>query len=250
MASYLDASVIRACHTLFGSELAVSLDFLRYLEPSGVKSAYRKRALETHPDRVVAFGPAAIQHQTTLFVDARNAHDLLMAFLAARERIHVSPALKRHTSCAPAPPEATPQRQPKRSRFFTGTLPQRHLLFGEYLYYSRAIPQHALIEAIAWQRRQRPRFGDIAQRWHFLTADDIAEILRNKRFGEPLGESAVRLCLLSRFQVKTVLHYQRKNQQPIGHYFTAEGHIMRFMLRRLLLENEQHNEQFRTLVRI
>ena len=31
----------------------VSVEFLRYLKPSGVKAAYRKRALETHPDRAV-----------------------------------------------------------------------------------------------------------------------------------------------------------------------------------------------------
>lgn len=243
MASYLDVSVIRACRTLFGNEIAVTLDFLRYLEPSGLKSAFRKRALETHPDRARSLGPAALEHQTALFVEVTTAYQRLTAFLADRERTMRDPLSR----TKPAPPASTPRHRPVQSRFFSGTLPQRHLLFGEYLYYSKTIPQHALTEAISWQRRQRPRFGDIAQRWKFLTEDDIDEILGIRRFGEPVGESAIRLMFLSRFQVNTILHFQRKNQRPIGEYFTGQGHIMRFMLKRLLDENIRHNDQFRTL---
>jgi len=249
MASYIDLALIQACRTLFGSDIAVNLDFLRYLEPSGVKSAYRKKAFETHPDRVIALGPAAVRHQTALFVAVTSAHDRLMTFLADRECMVRNPSAARSRqkdretrSSAPPPP--------RQSRFFSGTLPMRHLLFGEYLYYSRTIPQHALTEALAWQRRQRPRFGDIARRWHFLSDSDIEDILLSKRFGEPLGEAAIRLMLLSRFQVNTILHFQRKNQQPIGEFFTLHGHIMRFMLKRLLQDNSRHNEQFRTLSRI
>lgn len=248
MASYIDMSLIQACRTLFGNDIAVNLDFLRYLEPSGVKSAYRKKALETHPDRMIICGPTAVRHQTALFVTVTAAHDRLMKFLADRECILRDPSAARLRRKDSETRNNTPP--PRQSRFFSGTLPKRHLLFGEYLYYSRTIPQHALTEALAWQRRQRPRFGDIARKWHFLSDDDIADILLGKRFGEPLGEAAIRLMLLSRFQVNTILHFQRKNQQPIGEYFTSHGHIMRFMLKRLLQDNSRHNEQFRTLSRL
>ena len=39
-----------ACKILFGAEVRVSSDFLNYIKPSGLKTAYRRRALETHPD--------------------------------------------------------------------------------------------------------------------------------------------------------------------------------------------------------
>lgn len=249
MASYLDASVIRACRILFGNDIAVTLGFLRYLEESGVKSAYRKKALETHPDRALAFGPRAVQHQTVRFVEVTTAYKILSAFLAERERAMRDP-LTRIRPLKPEHEQTEPSHPPRQSRFFTGTLPRRHLLFGEYLYYSRTIPQHVLTEALSWQRRQRPRFGEIAQRWRLLAEPEIDTLLKNRRFGEPLGESAIRLMILSRFQVNTILHFQRKNQQPIGEYFTSQGHIMRFMLKRLLEDNSRHNEQFRTLSRI
>ena len=44
-----DAEVFRACRTLFGPELCLSHDFLNYLQPDGVRSAYRKRAKSVHP---------------------------------------------------------------------------------------------------------------------------------------------------------------------------------------------------------
>ena len=43
--------LFKACESLFGTDIDASVDFLRYLKPDGVKAAYRKRALETHPDR-------------------------------------------------------------------------------------------------------------------------------------------------------------------------------------------------------
>ncbi len=33
-----------------------SIDFLNYLQTGDLKTAYRKRALETHPDRALALG--------------------------------------------------------------------------------------------------------------------------------------------------------------------------------------------------
>ena len=45
--------LFNACESLFGTDIDVSVEFLRYLKPAGVKAAYRKKALETHPDRAI-----------------------------------------------------------------------------------------------------------------------------------------------------------------------------------------------------
>ena len=42
---------LRSCRILFGPEVQITPQFLGYLQPAGVKTAYRKLAMETHPDR-------------------------------------------------------------------------------------------------------------------------------------------------------------------------------------------------------
>ncbi len=247
MAPVPDVTVIRACRILFGNELAVSLDFLRSLESLSIKSAFRKRALETHPDRFINFGPVAVSDQTVRFVEVTTAYERLNAFLAERERTTRDPFARTAQTESPRRKPEPAAARPRPPRFFEGSIPQRSLLFGEYLYYTRTIPQYVLTEAIVWQRGQRPRFGDIALRWRLLSDEALDEVVRSKRFGEMLGESAIRLMKLNRFHVNTILFFQRKQQRPIGEYFTSQGHIMQFMLRRLLHENQLHNEQFRSL---
>ena len=47
-----EQQLFRSCEILFGSQVSISREFLEYLQPSGLQGAYRKRALETHPDRM------------------------------------------------------------------------------------------------------------------------------------------------------------------------------------------------------
>ena len=51
--------LFKACESLFGTEIDISIEFLRYLKPAGVKAAYRKKAMETHPDRAAALAGRA-----------------------------------------------------------------------------------------------------------------------------------------------------------------------------------------------
>jgi hypothetical protein len=242
-----DKSVISACRILFGRELAVTPDFLRALEPGSVKRAFRRRALETHPDRFAACDPLFVSQQTVKFVQVTDAYRQLNNFITEREQTHRNPFVRtEQNSFWQRKPEPRMWR-PKQAQFYCGKIPRRNLLFGEYLYYTGSISQHVLVEAISWQRGLRPRFGDIALRWKLLSPAALGDILTNRRFGEPLGESALRLGALNRFQVNAVLFFQRKTQSPIGEYFITNGHIMQITLQRLLNEHRKHNEHFGSL---
>jgi|WetSurMetagenome_2_1015567.scaffolds.fasta_scaffold00023_77 hypothetical protein len=247
MVNIVDISVIRACRILFGKELAFTLDFLRSLEPGSVKSAYRRRALETHPDRFITSDPSYMREQTIKFVEVTTAYKRLNDFIDSREQTSRDPFARAWQAGSHQQKPKPEAGQPKQSRFYSGNIPRRSLPFGEYLYYTGAIPHHVLVEALMWQRGLRPRFGDIALNWKLFPAAALEEIVRNKRFGELLGESAIRLGMLSRFQVNTVLFFQRKKQRPIGEYFITNGNISQFILRRLLNEHRKYNEQFRSL---
>jgi hypothetical protein len=247
MVPVVDISVIRACRILFGRELAVTLDFIRSIDQGRVKSAYRRRALETHPDRFSAMDSVYVNEQTIKFIEVTTAYKRLNEFIFAREENERDPFERARQAEAVRQKPEPAARQPNRSRFYCGNIPNRVLLFGEYMYYTGSIPYHMLTEAIIWQRGLRPRFGDIALRWKLLSTAELGAVVASKHFGELLGESAVRIGVLSRFQVNAVLFYQRKEQRPIGEYFTANGHIMQFILRRLLIEQRRHNDQFRSL---
>src|SRR5512146_2156418 len=79
-----ETEVVRACQTLFGEHVDISREFLYYVQPSGVKSAYRKKAKETHPD-LFAGDPVHIQQkQTEMFRQILHAYDVLNVFFKQR----------------------------------------------------------------------------------------------------------------------------------------------------------------------
>ncbi|MBF0456630.1 MAG: DnaJ domain-containing protein [Nitrospirae bacterium] len=73
-----------ACRVLFGKEVRIDRQFLEYIQPSGVKSAYRKMALATHPDRFAVLG-ANIQADTSNFRTVAEAYEKLSKYLKLRE---------------------------------------------------------------------------------------------------------------------------------------------------------------------
>ena len=81
-----EKELYQACEVIFGPELDFSRDFLDYLQLSGVKCAYRKRALETHPDRFAAHDDIPEAHKNgALFHDVQRAYENLVQYLKARE---------------------------------------------------------------------------------------------------------------------------------------------------------------------
>jgi hypothetical protein len=264
-----EPDLVRACRILFGSDLQINRDFLEYLQLAGVKSAFRKKAIETHPDRVATAGELVRSRHAALFMEAQQAYRDLALFLEAREkgfRLPSQSALPRsscHHSAAgndprprerqpadPRPPSRPgqdpgrwPDPDPGAARFYQGPLPERPLLFGHFLYYSGAITWRMIIQAISWQRAQRPRLGQLGQRFGWLTVPEVIEILRASNIAQPFGQRAINLGLLNERQVKMLLLQQQRLHKKIGEFFLQEKILTPLQLQELLVRAKEHNRR-------
>lgn len=231
--------VFDACGLLFGPEVEISLDFLKYLEPSGLRSAYRKKALETHPDRAKALGRDEAK-MSERFREATLAYERLIPIVRNKGTVLLRGQSSAKINCE----KTNAKRQVKRGfsdLFYTKEIPKRELLLGQFLYYSGLISWRTLIRAITWQRRQRPLIGQIALEWKMISRNEIQRILMWRNFRGKFGERAIRLGCLSRFQLMALLGKQRNLQCPIGEFFVNEG-ILRPQDMEVMAERQEiHN---------
>ena len=244
-----------------------------------LKSTYRRRALETHPDRARSVG----RSETDLSIEFRRvaeAYRVLSQLAAGPLPAAAEPApsaasatpppraARAHRPAAPRPaphaPHAAPQPGPAspaaaardevpghrvRYSVHPQQLPRRKLRFAEYLYYTGRVPWTAFVEALAWQRRQRPQVGRIAVEWGFLEPDDVARILEERRLQNaqsvPFGEFAVRLGYLTSFQLLAVLGRQLRLQRRIGEFFVERGYLEASEIDDLRARIARHNARWR-----
>lgn len=242
--------VFKACRILFGSEIELSLDFLLYLQSSGIKSAYRKRALQTHPDLLSAREGV---EESEAFIETHWAYKRLLEYIGTRDtRAHARkhPPM-RHAGSVFHPRRQRPRKRARRTAthrpggfFFVGTPPRRRLMFGEFLFYSGHVSWESLIKAITWQRRQRPRLGEIARDWGLVDEIQIIEGFRERRLGEPIGESLARVGHLSREHLDAILRKQRMLQRPMGEYFVINGVLSQSEISAHLKSLYRHNAKY------
>ena len=242
MPQVTEAEVFRACRTLFGPELNLSHDFLAYLQPSGVRSAYRKQAKVIHPDRFAVSASHIQAKQHRLFQDLNAAHQTVLDYL-------------KHGCCKPAtqsprsyaqPRHKPPRRRqdPPQWRTAQTHLPRRPLQFGLFLYHLKIIPFNEMVAAVIWQRQQRPKLGEIARNWGWLDDNNIRAILNCRNGLARFGEKAERLGLLTPQQIRTLLFFQRSKQPPMGRYFIEHGYLNEAKLQNLLQQLAEHNRTY------
>jgi hypothetical protein len=233
--------VIRAGRVLFGPAFSMEAGGWR----DALKTTYRRRAMQTHPDRARALGrpERELAREFNAIAEAYRILSGLRAGPLPRSAARGPPP---HPASRPAPRpphrpaervrvrvQSAPQPAPPSGapRVRVGVrpeeLPQRRLRFAEYLYYSGRVRWTELVAAIAWQRSQRPPLGRIAVDFGFLAPDDVGVILERRREaaanGVPFGEWAVRLGYLSSFQLLAALGQQLRRQRPIGQFFVERG---------------------------
>jgi hypothetical protein len=254
--------LFNACSVLFGSDVNVTVDFLKYLQMSGLKAAYRKRALETHPDRAMALAeqPMSLEER---FKEVNLAYSRLIEFIEYPWRFpleekdtfrrsrsaHTPVRRKRKEAASPTPRKAGRYSQQNmfrgfREHFWQCDLPGKRLLIGRFLYYSGIISSRALIEAIVWQKRQRPAVGIIATQWDWLDQRDILKILSQRRPNEKFGECALRRGYLNRYQLTLLLGRQRLLQPRIGVYFVEQNILNARQLESFVEKLRLHNRKY------
>ncbi len=122
---------------------------------------------------------------------------------------------------APAPESAQAMELPRVSVDAPG--PRRRLMFGRFLLARGHITLQQLIDAVRWQRAQRPPVGRIAMNWGILSANQVYEVLSDKNPEDRFCDVAVRKGFMTGFQRLAVLGRQREMQKPIGAYFVEQG---------------------------
>jgi len=251
-----DRNLFQACQTLFGAETDISRDFLQYLQLSGLKSAYRKRAFETHPDRVAGQGEEMERQNAELFRSIRRAYEELSAYVEAREKGYTFSS--RHTKVPRGTysktygdfDHHTPAYTSSKifsfetDSFYTGPMPDRPLLFGHFLYYAGEINWRDIVQALIWQRSQRPRLGEIACKLGMLNEKDVLRILKSRKIMQPFGQAAVKLGLLTETQLQILVAHQNRLQRKMGDFFLEFNIIPPAKLKRLILEHQLHNARF------
>ena len=234
----LEKNLLRACRLLFGPEVSVNRDFLFYIQLQGVKSAFRKKALISHPDRAALSG--CEKNSPVIFIEALSAYKQLADFINKREKGVYSSASKRDM-VQPQRPARKHRDTDSHERYYSGIMPRRPLLFAEYLYYSGIITWESLVQAIVWQRRLKSRFGEVACRLRYLSKEQIGEIIEKRKAREKIGDTAVRMNFLNRVQVRTILWHQTVSKRRIGTYFVETGIFTREDLHELLFRYRNHN---------
>lgn len=241
--------LFNACHLLFGHEVNVSSGFLEYLQLSGVKSAFRIKALETHPDRALAlFGNAKDMEER--FKALNNAYKQLSSYVEDPSRFKI----KDEDFFAPARPRSPKHQAAAAERRHTGNrvqagsyrsgrIPPIKLSLGRFLYYSGAISYENLISAIIWQRMQHLLVGKIAAKYGWLYEKDILHVIEHRLPGEKFGECAMRRGLMTSQRVNTVLGEQKRLRQPLGMYFTGRNILTHRELNSYLVMQYSHNKK-------
>lgn len=236
-----------ACHVLFGSEIDIPADFLRYLRKPGLKAAYRERALETHPDRAIALAcpPAALEER---FKEVNAAYRELLDYVENPGRFRLIGHPFRKPPYQPSEGMRTwagVSPDGVQHHFFIGTLPNRALLFGQFVYYSGYISYRQLIDAILWQKVGRPMVGRIALHRGWLYEDQIREILRHRQWGEKFGEVALRGGYLTPDELRMILGWQRILKPRIGRYFVEKRLLSASLVEKMADQFRRHNRKFK-----
>jgi hypothetical protein len=112
-----------------------------------------------------------------------------------------------------------------------------------YSYYLGKVTYQQLIDALIWQRRQRPTLGAISQKWGWLSEARVTQILGHRGYAMRFGKKAVELGYLNPYQVDALLKYQQSLQQRIGRYFVEKGLLTEEEADQITQNLANHNSQ-------
>jgi hypothetical protein len=214
----MSPEVASALRLLYGDQVTVRSEFLGQIDPVGLKNAFRKRAMELHPDRAKILGKSS-DELSERFKDVQTAYEQLKRLLNNSPEKVTEPRERRRSARRPGSGWGGTQE----SHYWRAEIPRTRLLLGQYLYYAGLVTFNEMISAITWQRQQRPNFGKIVRMWNYLSTNQLETIIASRGPRETIGNAAVRLGYLSPFQRDAVIGFQKWLQRPIGGYFQKIG---------------------------
>ena len=118
-----------------------------------------------------------------------------------------------------------------------------------YSYYKGKVSYQQLIEALVWQRRQRPTLGALAEKWGWLSDAKVSQILQHRGHATRFGKKAIELGYLKPHQVDALLKYQRSLQTRLGHYFIEKGLLTEADADQISTNLKNHNNQLQQRTR-
>lgn len=252
----LPSDIYKACTILFGPDVQINPDFLTYLQPSGVKSAYRRQAMETHPDRQDRRDTQLWEKSAERFMSANWAYRRLLDYLQNRKYLNqsslsASSVKRRSHPTASARSGSSPRSGRGDSTgnrtageiYYRGKIPDYQMMIGQYLFYAGHVSWESLVRAIIWQRKQRPKLGELARKWGWMSEEQLLHAWRKRKFGEHIGEAAVRLNYLEKVQLGALLYRQRRMQKPFGQFFVEENLLTEIGLQQILDSFQEHNRR-------
>jgi hypothetical protein len=232
----VNLEITSALRILYGEDVFTSPALLKILHPDSLKAVFRQRALELHPDRAFTLGKSP-EEMSEAFKDVKLAYEMLNDLLG--HSLEKTEYKHRKT-----PPErARPIPGSQGDLYWEAAIPEVNMLFGQFLYYAGLITINCLVSAIAWQRLQRPSFGRIARTWEYLSDDEVLAVTTSRKSGEKIGDAALRLGYLNRFQRNSVLGFQKYLQRPIGEYFKKIGLLKEDEIDYLVGLMRKHNRE-------
>lgn len=224
--------LFEACRVLFGNDIELSREFLCYMQDEGVTSAFRKRAMEVHPDKALISGFSVKRCQDE-FVALQFACETLRQYIASRE-------IRSHDATSAAG-------KPYKSYLHPTVLPEEKLLFGRFLYRMGIIQWRQLIMALTWQKSGRPRIGELGISLGYLDRNSVGIILKNSIKVGAFGVTAYKMGFLTADEVRDLLLRQKRQEKKIGQFFVEKGLLSRSDLVVLLRQCQEHNRRVERL---
>ncbi len=226
---------------LFGMNRHAALEDLT---ANVLKKTYRKKIFQNHPDRAVVLGVArSILNERSKGIT--DAYEMLLQYVGKRRK----PAGRtgRGKDRADAGKRGPGEKRHLDETLFSSTIinqvPDEPVSLIHFLYYLEIIDFTIVVEALTWQKTERPYIGKLARKMNFLTDSDTACIIRSRRTKELFGACAIRLGMLTSDQVKLLLAEQDARTPRIEIYLLTRAILDEKELAFVMAKLDEHNSK-------
>ncbi len=232
--------LINDCCLLFDSKIFNYVFFVKGLSSIELKAAYKKKAFETHPDRATVLG----KNRNVMdrhFKQITTAYESLKSIVQGEIKCVVKDDAPKMRKTSFTNRHKTMKKRSSSDYFHKGDIPERELPIGIFLYYSRLISWQTHLDALHWQRKQRPIIGKIALDWGILNPTEIHKILSERSYKDKFGEYALSNGFITYYQLLAIIGRQKSLQPLIGKYFIQERILGFSEMKKMINRQNNHN---------